>query len=559
MYRVFVAAALIAVFLPAIAFAASCPNLTRSLSFGSRGSDVKQLQQFLISKNLLASDSATGYFGRLTEAAVKKFQCAQNIVCAGSPSTTGYGAVGPRTRAAIARQCESASVHESGRSSPPDTTPYARPVIPADVTNTPPPTSCTSLAPQTQTLSCPSGQTGSITRTRTSSCPGPTWGEWMTTATTCRSTNSEVNVKDFGAKGDGSTDDSTRIQFAINSLPASGGVIYIPPGTYMLGTSAGGVENFPNGDAIQNAIIINKSNVVFKGAGTGVTILKLMPHVKMRAIAITGSYVTVDGLTVDGNKTYRDGAAGYPTGDVVDAMIAGNKAGNHITAQNCEARNGIEDGIGFWKSDDATVQNCYSHDNGTTQAGGAGIALSGGARARAIGNRIENNMATGIWSAYGSKDVLIQNNIIKNNAKAGITIGGFSVELGAGGNSGFTISSNTISGNGSAGFDGVIVASANNGTITGNTIDDNAYDSIAVTDDGINPPSIGWTITGNSCSSSYVGAQKWGIRILEKSSVILRENTCKHNGQSVADQIIIAGTASVNSDWQTANTISYPQ
>jgi hypothetical protein len=40
-------------------------------------------------------------------------------------------------------------------------------------------------SPQTQTLSCPTGQTGSITQTRTSSCPGPTWSAWTTTSNTC--------------------------------------------------------------------------------------------------------------------------------------------------------------------------------------------------------------------------------------------------------------------------------------------------------------------------------------------------------------------------------------
>ena len=75
--------------------------ITKNLKYGSRGSEVIILQKFLIAKNLLAVGSATGYFGRLTETAVKKYQCATLSICSGSPSTTGYGAVGPKTRAAI--------------------------------------------------------------------------------------------------------------------------------------------------------------------------------------------------------------------------------------------------------------------------------------------------------------------------------------------------------------------------------------------------------------------------------------------------------------------------
>ena len=75
-------------------------SIVRTLSKGMSGADVTTLQTFLIAQGFLSA-TATGYFGPLTEAAVRRYQAAQNIVSSGTPATTGYGAVGPRTRAAI--------------------------------------------------------------------------------------------------------------------------------------------------------------------------------------------------------------------------------------------------------------------------------------------------------------------------------------------------------------------------------------------------------------------------------------------------------------------------
>src|SRR3989338_8348346 len=43
-----------------------CLSLTRALSLGSRGDDVRELQKFLIAAKLFTSDNVTGYFGPIT-------------------------------------------------------------------------------------------------------------------------------------------------------------------------------------------------------------------------------------------------------------------------------------------------------------------------------------------------------------------------------------------------------------------------------------------------------------------------------------------------------------
>ncbi|HEV8666429.1 MAG TPA: glycosyl hydrolase family 18 protein [Candidatus Paceibacterota bacterium] len=71
---------------------------TRTLTLGTSGADVTALQNTLSIKGYLTA-AATGYFGAQTLASVKKFQCAQKIVCSGS----SYGVVGPMTQAALAQ------------------------------------------------------------------------------------------------------------------------------------------------------------------------------------------------------------------------------------------------------------------------------------------------------------------------------------------------------------------------------------------------------------------------------------------------------------------------
>ncbi len=94
-----------------------CPQLhiSRTLSLGMSGEDVRSLQNFLISQGFLAAGNNTGYFGSLTDAAVKAFQVREGI--------EPVGIVGPQTRAAIVAYC-----------SKPDSAPWTTPITPVGPT-----------------------------------------------------------------------------------------------------------------------------------------------------------------------------------------------------------------------------------------------------------------------------------------------------------------------------------------------------------------------------------------------------------------------------------------
>ena len=88
----------------------SCVTITVPIGPGSTGSNVTVLQQFLAKdRNMYPEGQVTGYYGTLTTTAVQRFQAKYNIVSSGSPSTTGYGRVGPKTLDVINSMCGVAS------------------------------------------------------------------------------------------------------------------------------------------------------------------------------------------------------------------------------------------------------------------------------------------------------------------------------------------------------------------------------------------------------------------------------------------------------------------
>ncbi|MEW5908032.1 MAG: glycosyl hydrolase family 18 protein [Patescibacteria group bacterium] len=77
-------------------------SITSTLAPGIKSNEVATVQQFLAKdKSIYPQGLITGYFGILTQEAIQRFQCKYNIVCSGTPKTTGYGTIGPRTRSLL--------------------------------------------------------------------------------------------------------------------------------------------------------------------------------------------------------------------------------------------------------------------------------------------------------------------------------------------------------------------------------------------------------------------------------------------------------------------------
>jgi len=78
--------------------AATFAPINGQMDLGDRGSNVTNLQTFMAANPTIYPEGlVTGYYGQLSAKSVRNFQTAYGIVSQGTPSTTGFGRVGPST------------------------------------------------------------------------------------------------------------------------------------------------------------------------------------------------------------------------------------------------------------------------------------------------------------------------------------------------------------------------------------------------------------------------------------------------------------------------------
>ena len=123
---------------------------------------------------------------------------------------------------------------------------------------------------------------------------------------------SVYNVISYGAAGDGSTDDTTAVQNAMNAVPAAGGEVFFPAGTYR----------------ITAALVLPAAPVTVRGEGMDVSVLKATADVD----GLTGSFSafyamppTIRDLTIGTtvtNGTKKAIKLSYPSASSVNECTA---------------------------------------------------------------------------------------------------------------------------------------------------------------------------------------------------------------------------------------------
>ncbi len=144
---------------------------------------------------------------------------------------------------------------------PPPATATTAPTAPSASTTT---TAAASSAARPTTATTPSAARPPATASPPGGRPPRTATPTARGSGTATGAQGIFNVVRYGAAGDGRTDDTAAIQATINAIPAAGGTVMFPPGTYIVAPT-------------KTAGIAIKSNLRFVGSGAE-SIIKIKDH-----------------------------------------------------------------------------------------------------------------------------------------------------------------------------------------------------------------------------------------------------------------------------------------
>lgn len=212
-----------------------------------------------------------------------------------------------------------------------------------------------------------------------------------------------ISVKDFGAVGDGTTDDTTAIQNAINSLSSTGGSVYFPTGQYLISTtltvSTQGITLFgSNSTALWDSatsILSGGSQIVKKSTMTTDAIQVSNLRFQMQDLAVRGQ----SGNTGDGVYLQN----GYSPA-LINVSVAGvGGSGIRIGSKTNGNYN-----VNGWQLTNVTSQKNNQHGVLIYDQTTAGLAGSPNANAgTAIGLNVSANSGEGLRIENGQFNTFI--------------------------------------------------------------------------------------------------------------------------------------------------------
>jgi|WetSurMetagenome_2_1015567.scaffolds.fasta_scaffold91184_2 hypothetical protein len=144
-----------------------------------------------------------------------------------------------------------------------------------------------------------------------------------------------ANVKSYGALGDGSTDDSSAIQDALDSI-STGGTLYFPAGTYIIGTTLNLYSNISLVSAGGSGDSLDQTTT------DSLVILKAKTNLDSPIIDLNDcAGLNFDNIEFDGNGTNQTTAAYLIDGKTYTTTVSGTLAVYfvNIVFNNCVFKN----------------------------------------------------------------------------------------------------------------------------------------------------------------------------------------------------------------------------
>jgi hypothetical protein len=285
-----------------------------------------------------------------------------------------------------------------------------------------------------------------------------------------------------------------------------------------------------NGSCSEHAVI-NRSDIKLAAAAPGATISGPDPTIDV--IRVTGTRVTIDGITVSGgrNGITADGAAGLI---VQNALVQGTGRngisyahGASGVVDGCTVVNNARDGVSM-DAAQGTVINSRVNQNGRM---GIGVFNGGSARIGidnfnvAGGNVISANASNGVHIVFGSTALMAMNQVIGNGTstdpaalKIGVNITSATADF---------IGGNTISGNVGTGVN-LVRSSANFGDATF------GFSTVNTITGNGNPVSQAGVVAFNGSSVTIRDAVisnnvAFGVVLSFRSSAQIGNNTIQNN------------------------------
>lgn len=189
--------------------------------------------------------------------------------------------------------------------------------------------------------------------------PAPTWGDVRQELSL-----QFYDVRDYGAVGDGATDDRAAIQSAIDAADGDGGgIVRIPAGVFVVGRAASSAWCLDLGGT---------SNVTIAGVGIGVTTLRqagsMANDVRLISFSSTADHTTIRNLTLDGNS------ANQSVNEQRHGIFVTNST--DVLVRDVQSKNFTGDGFYVYSgSYRVSFEQCAGEDNdrnGLTLGGTAG-------------------------------------------------------------------------------------------------------------------------------------------------------------------------------------------